>query len=365
MKVTKIPGLGRFGVYIDDVDFNNITDEEWMEIGKIHLQSLVTIIRNTNLDSVEYHRRIMQWGTHRMISEYHITEKYLFKVPSFFKAAMNNDPAIDKIDADWLKANLHMCVRDEKGNPINVMKVTGRRLADGTPEGMFAEGELLWHSNESGNILFTPGVALLAKEGVVGSATGFLTTTDWYERQSESFRSELDEMVMVHKFTPGRINPGLRDDQDQFMYKNMCPVNDVKIPLVIRSPYGYKGLHYSVNTIDHIDGMSKAESDKLFARIDKELFTDEFIYDHWYQNNGDLCLFDNSITLHRRQGGIADRMCHRMQYDYTHIQPEPYMPYLQPEFRREYFRQANHMIKVMADTKFQLPKKTFTDYFPW
>ena len=34
MKISKIPGLGRFGIFIDDVDFNHLTDEEWLEIGK-------------------------------------------------------------------------------------------------------------------------------------------------------------------------------------------------------------------------------------------------------------------------------------------------------------------------------------------
>ena len=34
MKISKIPGLGRFGVFVDDVDFDHITDEEWMEIGR-------------------------------------------------------------------------------------------------------------------------------------------------------------------------------------------------------------------------------------------------------------------------------------------------------------------------------------------
>ena len=42
---------------------------------------------------------------------------------------------------------------------------------------MFAEGELLWHSNESGDIAFTPAVALLGVENVKQSATGFMVTT--------------------------------------------------------------------------------------------------------------------------------------------------------------------------------------------
>jgi hypothetical protein len=246
-----------------------------------------------------------------------------------------------------------------------MLKVTGKRTKDGEPEGMFAEGELLWHSNESGTLTFSPGVSLLANSGVIGSATGFVTTTDWYESQSESFRSELDDMVLVHKFTPGKINPGLRQDQDFIMYKNMCPVDGVRIPMVIQSPGGIRGLHYSINTVDHVDGMSKTESDQLFERINKELFSDTVIYDHWYQNDTDLCLFDNSITLHRRLGGITNRLCYRIQYDYTHLQAQSYVPYFQKSFAKQYRKEIHEIVKYLGLTDFKLPKRNLTDFIPF
>jgi alpha-ketoglutarate-dependent taurine dioxygenase len=201
---------------------------------------------------------------------------------------------------------------------------------------MFAEGELDWHSNESGNLTFTPGVALMSNSGMVGSATGFLTTPDYYESVSDSFRSELDEMVVLHRFTPGKMNPGLREDQDFIMYKNMCPEDDVRIPMVIQSPGGHKGLHYSINTMHSIEGMSVEESQKVFEKINKELFVDKYIYDHWYKGDHDLCLFDNSITLHHRLGGIAKRMAYRVQHDYNYLQDKPYVPYFQDEFKEPY-----------------------------
>ena len=43
MKITKIPGLGRFGVFVDDIDLFSISNEEWIEIGQLHMKSLVTI----------------------------------------------------------------------------------------------------------------------------------------------------------------------------------------------------------------------------------------------------------------------------------------------------------------------------------
>ena len=357
MKITKIPGLGRFGVFVDDVDFDHITDEEWMEIGRLHVNGLVTILRNINITPEKYRDYMRKWGTDRTIHRYTISAKYSSNFEVLFNRVITGDTqGIDPEDILWMKNIISFLEYDDNTQVIEgIIKVTGRRNDQGQAEGMFAEGELLWHSNESGNLTFTPGVSLLAKEGVVGSATGFVTTTDWYERQSESFRSELDDMVVLHKFTPGKINPGLRLEQDFIMNKNMCPVDNTPIPLVIQSPAGIKGLHYSVNTIDQIQGMSAAESQKLFERIDKELFVDEFMYDHWYQTDNDLCLFDNSITLHRRLGGITNRLCYRIQYDYSNLIDRPYNPYFQELFANEYASQIRKIVEFLGTKDFKLP----------
>lgn len=356
MKISKIPGLGRFGLFIDDLDFATLSDEEWYEIGKLHLKSLVTILRNVkNIDKQSYKFWMDKWGTSRDLNQYRLEKKYNIFYSDLVKKAFENDSSLDPEDRRLILYTTHMAHKDSKGRPTAILQVTGQRDDNGNPIGMFAEGELLWHSNESGNLCFTPAVSLLGSEGMVGSATGFVTTPDWYERQSESFRSELDEMVVIHKFTPGKINPGLRAEQDFVMYKNMCPEDGTEIPLVINSPGGIRGLHYSVNTIDCIKGMSEQQSKQLFERIDKELFVEEFIYDHWYQQNNDLCLFENSITLHRRLGGIAERMAYRIQYDYDEILDQAYVPYDNEPYRSLYIRQIKDVMNTLNKTQYKLP----------
>lgn len=355
MKVSKIPGLGRFGVFIDDIDFKNMSDEEWMEIGKIHLESLVTIIRDVDLTVEEYQQRMAKWGTARTIEEYRLTKEYQTFLTKLIPGALADHPGLKEDDKEYLKTLSNCLVADDAGRITDLLKVTGKRTEDGKPLGMFAEGELLWHSNESGNLAFTPAVSLLGREGMVGSSTGFMTTTDWYEKQSESFRSELDEMILVHKFTPGKINPGLRREQDEVMYRNMCPVDGAEIPLIINSPGGYKGLHYSVNTISHVKGMSKEESDKLLSKISNELFVEEYMYDHWYTRDNDLCLFDNSIVQHRRLGGIANRLALRRQYDYSNLVDTPYNPYRQEPFRSQYVEQVTDIVNTLKLKDFKLP----------
>lgn len=356
MKTSKIPGLGRFGIFIDDVDFAHLTDDEWMEIGRLHLDSLVTIIRNTNLDLVQYRNWMRKWGTSRDLSEYRLTKKYGTFMSKLYPILDDPDNGLDPEDIAYLKNIRNMAEKHEGRNvPSEVLRVSGRRDENGNPLGMFAEGELLWHSNESGNLCFTPAVSLLAFKNVIGSSTGFTTTVDWYESQTESFRSELNDMIIVHKFTPGRINPGLREEQDKVMYRNMCPVDGTEIPLVRRSPGGHIGIHYSQNTIDRIKGMTKEESQKIFDLIEAGIFNKTHVYDHWYQNNGDLCLFDNSITQHRRLGDIKDRLCYRIQYDYETILDSPYQPYLQESFASQYVKEITEVVTVMQKSRYPLP----------
>ena len=44
-RITNIPSMGEFGVFIDDLDWKNTTKDEWLELGKLHLEKLVMIIR--------------------------------------------------------------------------------------------------------------------------------------------------------------------------------------------------------------------------------------------------------------------------------------------------------------------------------
>jgi len=341
MKVTSIPGMGKYGVYIDGLKAKDIDDDLWLEIGSIHLQSLVTIIRDIDFTIDEYSKRILQWGKHVDLFEIHLQKEYNTKdVTALLRNDNINGKQVNPEDKKWVETVLNYCETDE------VMRVSGMKDANGKPIGMFAEGELLWHSNESANLNHTPGVSLLGGTGMTKSCTGFVTTAEWYENQTESFRSELDQIIIQHRFTPGKINPGLRAEQDYVVQKNMCP-EDSYIPLVIKSPYGHKGLHYSVNTVYGVKDMKQGEAQKLFDYINSTLFTDEYIYDHWYQNDNDLCLFDNSITLHRRLGSTDNRLAYRIQYDYGNL-IENYNPYILEPFASEYRKNKDSINQVLS-----------------
>lgn len=327
MKVSKIPNFGNYGVYIDDLDFNKLSEDLWNEIGKIHLKNLVTIIRNCNIqyrDSVNWCER---WGPRRHSSMLTICKHYpnLTMKDVVDLALKNSDEIIDEH-----KETIHTYFKTRAANGIQ--RVTDKKNSKGEQIGMFPDGELLWHSNEAANPIFAPGVALLGSENMIGSSTGFLQTADYYESISESFRSELNDMIVVHKFTPGKIHAGIHESQDKLMKVNMCPDDESELPMVIKSPGGITGLHYSINTIHSIKGMTVDESKKLFDKINKDLITEKHIYDHWYQSNNDWCFFDNSITVHRRLGAVKERLAYRVQHSYENIQTDNYNPYFQKKY---------------------------------
>lgn len=338
----KISYPHNYTVYIDDVDFNNMSDDQWMEIGKIHMDNLVTIIRNCNVEPKEITNWTNKWGPLRYSGMLNICSHYP-GVPAkdVISKAIRNDPSIKSEHIDVIKQ------RFKTKGPNGTQRVTDIKDKRGDYTGIFPDGELKWHSNEAGNHIFAPGVALLGNQNMKGSSTGFLETATFYENISESFRSELDDMVVIHRHKPGMLHVKDLGDQDEMMRINMNPEPESYLPMVIQSPGGIKGMHYSINTVDGIVGMSKEESNKLFQDINMGLHS--FKWDHWYENDNDWLFFDNSITNHRRLGDIPGRLAFRIQQGYDNIQIKDYNPYFQKEHADIYDDKLNTLTTFMAE----------------
>ena len=336
--ITNIPNLEGYGVFVDNIDFKHLSRQEWMDLGKLQMKKLVMIIRSTGLDSRSFHQVIKKWGQDRQNYAATLFARYPWANGQVDQIIASTEVSEEekKIIREFQRVG---GCNQKTGNTLRVSgkKVNGQRI------GMFADGELLWHSNESGDIAFTPAVALLGAENMTNSATGFMVTAPYYNSLSDSFRSELDEMILIHNFVPGKINPGLNEPQDNLMYKNMCPDPDTEIPLVIQSPAGIKGLHYSFNTVTGIKGMSKSDSVRFLNDLKWGLA--KYTYDYWWENDDDLLIFDNSIVQHRRLGDTTNRLCHRYQFDYTYLQykvtKQNYIPYSQEPYRSRYVDKMN------------------------
>jgi alpha-ketoglutarate-dependent taurine dioxygenase len=325
MKISRIPNFGSFGVYIDDVDMNHITNEEWLEIGKIFVKELVVVLRNINMSKDQFYDEVPKFGP-----IYNTVGSYFVK--KYGHANFTRDPAtwepLDDTDRLYVASKYHRHETLSNGKHLN--RITGARDENGNALGYFDSGDLFWHSNEASTLTFAPSVALLGWEHMGGSSTGFVQTVDAYESLPESFRKELDEMVLIHDYIPGKININEIIDPSMAAQTkmNFGPFPGMETPLICTAPNGRKGLHYAIHSRNRIRDMSQEESDKLFAHLDQLIFTENNIYDHWYDDNRkDLLLFDNSVTLHRRIGHKEGRLAYRTQFTVSPLLDSPWLPW--------------------------------------
>ena len=336
IRITDIPNLEGYGVFVDGIDFKHLTREEWIDLGKLHLKKLVMVIRKSGLKNKKvFYRVLKKWGEHRQNYAAIVFSKYPWAEGQVEKLLSSSE--VSQEDKEHIKEFKRIGGHNRQEG--NILRVTGKKI-NGYRTGLFAHGELLWHSNECGDLAFTPGVALLGQHGMTKSATGFMVTTPYYYSVSDSIRSELDEMVLTHNFVEGKINA---NGENNIVYKNMCPFPNTEIPMVIQSPAGIKGLHYSFNTV------TGSNNDRLLAEVRKGL--EKYTYDYWWENDDDLLIFDNTIVQHRRLGDTTDRLCLRYQFDYTYLQDDLYQPYLQEPYITRYTERVQKFHKLLQHEK--------------
>lgn len=357
MKITKFP-VGNYGIIIDGLDVNNITPDEWKEIGKLHLKNLVTIIRGSKCSVDKFSELIHQWGPEFWGLKYSLLKKYNLDWNMFQAAALADLPFIDQVDKDILDVLYKASVTTANGKSINFFSSSRDEKGD---YGLYGGQELDWHMHSSGKYAFEHAVSLLAAENVVGTATGFVSTADYYESVSESFRSELDQMVVLHRYTDARVDPPFKPAEEAVLRFKMCPIDDTEIPMVVQSPGGIKGLHFTPPTFYKIKDASDAESKRIFDEIYKGVFSNKFIYDHWYTQDGDFMTFDNSITLHRRVGQSENRKIFRLEHTYDNLLDKFYEPFFQEKYAREHRKSLKEIMKLEKNSGFIKPPFKFKD----
>jgi alpha-ketoglutarate-dependent taurine dioxygenase len=358
MKVSRIPNFGSFGVYVDNVDMDHMTDDEWQELGKLFVKELLVIFRGINISKEQFYDAIPKFGP-----IYNIVNSYFFE--KYGHTNFTRDPKTwEPLDArDRLYMSSKFTRHETLDNGKHLSRITGARDENGNALGYFDSGDLFWHSNEASSLTFAPCVALLGWEHMGGSSTGFVQTVDVYESLPENFRKELDEMILIHDYIPGTTNANEIDDPTMAAHAlmNFGPTPGMETPLVCTAPNGRKGLHYSIHSRNQIRDMGKEESDKLFAHLDKLIFTKNNIYDHWYDDaRKDLLLFDNSVTLHRRIGSNQGRLAYRTQFTVSPLLDNPWLPWQHnPACDQQYRKEMQMLVDLNGGdlkARYKLPE---------
>jgi taurine dioxygenase len=203
----------------------------------------------------------------------------------------------------------------------------GRRFVPGHPEiyvvsnvvehgvaiGSLGSGEAAWHTDMS--YLPEPPMAsvLYALETpVTGGETGFTTMTGAYAALPDALKRRTVGLRVKHD---GTYNSG------GYLRAGVAPTDDPRTspgtlhPLVCLHPEtGKEGLYLGRRRNAYIDGLSIEASDALLDEIWAAATEDTLTWYHQWRP-GDLVMWDNRTTMHRRNAFDAGtrRVMHRTQ----------------------------------------------------
>ena len=204
---------------------------------------------------------------------------------------------------------------------------TGRRFVEGYPEiyivsnviekgapiGSLGAGELVWHTDMSYQEDPPKASMLYALEvPPEGGKTGFVNMYEAYQALPWQLKERITGLRVKHDGTynsGGYIRAGVAPTDDPREAPGMIH------PLVCTHPEtGRKCLYLGRRRNAYIEGLSLADSEALLDEIWAYATRDELT---WYNDwrVGDLVLWDNRCTMHRRDpfDPAARRVMHRTQ----------------------------------------------------
>jgi taurine dioxygenase len=167
---------------------------------------------------------------------------------------------------------------------------------DGKPIGRLGNQELNWHMDQIFMAQPTAGTILYAVEVTPeGGDTWFCDLGAAYDGLPPALRTKVEGRSAVHSAATADRRVGIQLTAAQ---QQQAP--EVVHPLVRTHPLaGDKGLYFSMNHTARIDGMSEEDSLPLLDALRAHATQPRFVYAHHWRV-GDLVLWDNAATMHRR-----------------------------------------------------------------
>ena len=204
---------------------------------------------------------------------------------------------------------------------------TGRRFVEGMPEiyvvsnvvvngepiGSLGSGEAVWHTDMS-YLEVPPKASMLYALEVppTGGNTSFCCMYGVYEALPDSLKARIAGLRIKHD---GTYNSG------GYVRLGVTPSDDPRTspgavhPLVCTHPETRRRMLYLGRRRNaYLEGLELAESEALLDELWSHVARPEFTWEHVWRV-GDLVLWDNRSTMHRRDPFAADsrRVMHRTQ----------------------------------------------------
>jgi alpha-ketoglutarate-dependent taurine dioxygenase len=308
MKTIDLPGFGSLGAQAVDINLNTASDNDLMELGKLVFDKLVVYVdaKCASTSAERFHYIQTLWGD-PVVSNARPKLEERIKKEGMTKLIVETLSDIKKMRAG---------LDDLKG----MIRVTGIKDEKGKRTGMFADGELEWHSNQqSDNSGYAPLIGLQGVQGTQGSSTEFLQTVDAFNDLSSDLQSEVRQLVAIHSFEKDKICKGTSDSQALITQMHLVPDDGVEMPVISTAPNGMTGMHFPWTSVVGFKGYTQTEFESLYNTLVKHLWQDKYVYKHMWQD-GEIVWMDQIVTLHRRPGSdTSNRLLHRMCSDWSNI----------------------------------------------
>jgi taurine dioxygenase len=197
---------------------------------------------------------------------------------------------------------LERTVRSDWASPVTPEVTVISNLKDGLgrPIGGLGDGELQWHSDQSYMLKPATGAALYALElPPSGGETFWVDLRAAYAALPRRLRARIAGRRGVFDYTKRLAGYGRKtDSQISEEARRLTP--PVSHALIRAHPEtGDRSLYLDATTTVGIDYMDTASGLALLDEVYESATRDEFVYAHPWQV-GDLVLWDNGFTMHRR-----------------------------------------------------------------
>jgi alpha-ketoglutarate-dependent taurine dioxygenase len=197
---------------------------------------------------------------------------------------------------------LERVVRTEWASPSRpeIGLISNLRDSQGKPIGGLGDGELEWHSDQSYMMRPATGAMLHALElPPAGGTTSWVDLAAGYDALPDRLKQAIEGRrgVFDYRKRLGGYQGGDRVISEEARRKTPPVLH----PLTHRHPLtGATALYLDSTTTVGIDGMDETAGAALLGEIYRLATRPEFVYRHQWQV-GDVVLWDNGLTMHRRE----------------------------------------------------------------
>lgn len=176
------------------------------------------------------------------------------------------------------------------------------KYADGRFVGGFAGGEDVdWHSDQTFRVRPATGAILYGTEVPLGGGDIYWASQyQGWDRLPKDVQQLIDGRMGTYRYAKRYAMLNTLELKDKEKANTMLSLPDAHHPVVLTHPQtGRKALYADPTTLVSIEGLSDEENERILPMLFEAGGHAEQTYRH-KMHNGDLMMWDNGCTMHRR-----------------------------------------------------------------